>query len=187
MRIRLTLGVRCSPIIPCTAGRIRTRGTPLARKLPCCSKRLRDVAYHARAWKPTKHPFRSDQFTLPTYPQGAIRAAAYRGTLANSPWHQHYCYAIVFGGLTRRFRFSRRQFFHQIYRRSKIRPLQATRNGPQNALILMDLLYNKGEFLSSIKHRTDTPRTHNYYIKTRFTICSHIHIFAFFKHSVFSA
>ena len=87
----------------------------------------------------------------------------------------------------RRFRFSRRQFFHQIYRRSKIRPLQATRNGPQNALILMDLLYNKGEFLSSDKHASNTPWSHNYYINLPFTIRSHIYIFVIFNHPVFFA
>ena len=107
MRIRLTLGIRCLPIIPCTAGRIRTRGTPLARKLPGCSLLLRDVAHHARAWELTKHPFRSALFTLPTYPQGAIRAAAYQ-----NPCKQPVASALLLCNClrrkSRRFRFSRR-------------------------------------------------------------------------------
>jgi len=187
MRIRLTLGIRCLPIIPCTAGRIRTRGTPLARKLPGCSLLLRDVAHHARAWEPTKHPFRSALFTLPTYPQGVIRTAAYQ-----NPCKQPVASALLLCNclrriFSRRFRFSRRQFFHQIYRRSKIRPLQATRNGPQNALILMRLLYNKGGFLSSEFQAAFTPCTHNYYMFFTFMVCSHIHIFGFSKHSVIPA
>ena len=48
MRIRLTLGDTVLANNTMHSGRIRTRGTPLARNLPCCSKRLRDVAYHAR-------------------------------------------------------------------------------------------------------------------------------------------
>ena len=63
MRSRLTLGVRCLPIIPCTAGRIRTRGTPLARKLPAALKRRVTWRDHARAWEPTKHPFGATNFT----------------------------------------------------------------------------------------------------------------------------
>ena len=128
MRIRLTLGIRCLPIIPCTAGRIRTRGTPLARKLPCCSARARRGVSRACGNWPS---IRSEcPITLPTYPQKPARKKRAK-SLANSPWHQHYCYAIVSGTSGCRFRFSRRQFQHQIYRRSKIRPLQATRNGPQ--------------------------------------------------------
>ena len=106
MRIRLTLGVRCSSIIPCCGQNPHSRDSACA-EIALLLLRSRNVAYYARAWELTKHPFRSALFTLPTYPQGAIRAAAYQ-----NPCKQPVASALLLCNClrrkSRRFRFSRR-------------------------------------------------------------------------------
>ena len=167
---------------------MRCGQNPHSRDAACAEIALLSLAcvtwHFTRAWELTEHPFRSACFALPTYPQKSEHKIL---TFGKQPVASALLLCNCLRRHGRRFRFSRRLTFHQLYRRSKIRPLQATRNGPQNALILMRLLYNKELFLSSGIRAAFAPCSPNYYINSPFTVCSHIHIFAFSRHSRFLA
>ncbi len=147
MRSRLTLGVRCLPIIPCTAGRIRTRGTPLARKLPCISCTYVTWRHHARAWKPIKHPFGATKFhsrLIRRKPCALARTTPLQTARGISIIAMQLSSAAGAAVLD----------FHADKSSSNISAVKnkAIASNPErsaNALILMRLLYIKVAFLSS--------------------------------------
>ena len=181
MRSRLTLGIRCLPIIPCTAGRIRTRGTPLARKLPCCSILGRDVASSRARMGTDQASVRSVQITLPTYPQ-RIRACA------QNPMQTARGISIIAMQLSPSANADVLDFHADKFsiNKSAVKN-KAIASNPErsaNALILMRLLYIKVPVLSSDVHRSKAPLRPISGAKMAFTICSHIHIFVFFTHAI---
>ena len=186
MRSRLTLGVRCLPIIPCTAGRIRTRGTPLARKLPAVPYAYVTWRDHARARKTAKHPFGV------TKPHSRLIRRKQRTHACEIPLQTARGISIIAMQLSPSehsdvLDFHVGTFFHLNISTVKNKAIASNPERSANALILMRLLYNKVAVLSSDARRASSPVRSVLRAKLPFIICSHIHIFCFFGHATSDA